>query len=219
MQISEKGVKTMAECDGKNISSRIELISDGRIRMALLGLRAAGKTTLAKALLPSVEAVGTGSHESLAQADVLIYVHDLQQSCLSREEVDELRVVAEMLCSRGQKNLVLIGTHRDCLSVDYGNKALEWLAAAVKSIIGFDIPSFGVSGSLWSLAKCESEFGRKIAASCFRESSGVDPILGWIEGVRWRLQSPGWAIADRIANKVVSALAQRLSDGEKIVTL
>lgn len=201
----------MAEHDGRITSSRIELVSDATIRMALVGPRASGKTLIAKALMPSVEAAGRGSYESLAQADVVLYVHDLQQHCLNKEESSDIKLIDMTVRAHKQAALAVIGTHRDCLSPDCGNEAINWLAATVNSAVGHELPIFGVSGSLWTLSRRESECGREIAACCFQESSGIVPVLEWIESIRWRSQSRISEIVDQVANKVACILARRLT--------
>lgn len=187
--------------------TRVELVNDGTFRIALFGLLASGKTTLAKAFVPSLEVAGVGSFNSLSEADAIVYVHDLQLPGLNQEEVDDLKAVSDAIPLTVNRNLIAVGSHRDCVQDSCIEERAKNFSAKVKSILGLDVPVLEMSAPLWLLARDESSAGREVAARCFRQASGLEPAIKWIEGVRWsRAHAFNDDIVRMIAEKVSAAM-------------
>lgn len=182
------------------------LVSDGNVRLAIIGESSTGKSSFVEAMLPQGIPERVSCQDGIARADAVILVHRLSCGGLSDSEAEMVRT-----CLRGNERGVVarffaVGTFVDVCDPDVVAEAYGGMVSSLGALVGHHVPVFAVAPPLWSLARREQMAGREIAAKCFRESSGMLPVIDHIRALTGRLPA---GHAD-VPAREVAARAMRL---------
>lgn len=160
----------------------VEIAFGRGLRLALVGMPAAGKGTLVEALLPGCIHTEGGTVEDVEGSDLVLFVHSLACSAIVPAEKKALRYLADASASE-RLRFVVVGTHADGPSESVAT-AHEALASSIMDLSGGRVPVFATVAPLWILSRREAVEGRAIAARCFRLSSGLSPLVRLVEDQR-----------------------------------
>lgn len=160
----------------------VEIAFGRGLRLALVGMPAAGKGTLAEALLPACIHTEGGAVEEVAGSDLVLFVHTLERPALLPAEQAVLRRLAEGL-DADPSRLAVVGTHADGPNESVAAAHVA-LAGIIAGLWGERVPVFATVAPLWILSRREAAEGRTTAARCFRLSSGLSPLVRLVEDKR-----------------------------------
>lgn len=160
----------------------VEIAFGQGLRLALVGMPAAGKGTLAEALLPGCIHTEGGGVEEVAGSDLVLFVHSLACPAIAPAEKKALRDLADASAAN-RVRLALVGTHADGPpeSIAMAHAAL---AGAIAGRYRERVPVLATVAPLWILSRREAAEGRAAAARCFRLSSGLSPLVRLVEDLR-----------------------------------
>lgn len=157
----------------------VELARSGDLRIAFVGELSSGKSTLAKALIPDLLETAEGNRNDIEKADVVFAVHNFSQKP-SVNGVAFGKILASCRCP-----IIAVTTHGDLMDGCLIQVASRCLRGSIRRCVKKDVPTYVVSARLWLLSKMEEKVHRTVAAKCFREASGLVPVLRQIERIRW----------------------------------